>query len=306
VRASGVKRAVAPAAPSPRADARRSLRAAEALAARLPPLSVATSRVAADVATGAHGRRHVGPGEAFWQFRRREPGDPSTAIDWRRSARSEHLFVREREWETAQSVHIRRDASASMNWRSGFRVPTKRERADLLTLALAALLIRGGERVGLIGVDGPPARDAAGLERLAEELGRQLEPVVPEEHPLPRHARVVILGDFLAPIEAAAKSVAELTARGVRGHLVQIVDPAEETLPFEGRVEFQGVEGEGDVLVSRVGGVRDAYLRRFAAHREALREIARRSGWTFAAHRTDEPPRAALLDLWNVLSLGGE
>ncbi|MBU6472987.1 MAG: DUF58 domain-containing protein, partial [Alphaproteobacteria bacterium] len=74
---------------------------AEALAAGLPPLQVAAERLASSVSLGVHGRRTAGMGETFWQFRRYQAEDPSTAIDWRQSAKSQHLFVREREWEAA-------------------------------------------------------------------------------------------------------------------------------------------------------------------------------------------------------------
>ena len=88
---------------------------AEQLAATLPPLLVAAERVAATVAQGVHGRRRVGQGETFWQYRHYDLGDQPQSIDWRQSAKSDTVFVREMEWEAAQSVWIWRDASASMS-----------------------------------------------------------------------------------------------------------------------------------------------------------------------------------------------
>src|ERR1700761_8551982 len=130
-------------------------RQAEALGARLPPLLVAAERVAATVAQGVHGRRRVGQGDSFWQFRRFVAGDPIARIDWRQSAKSgrpvpEGWFIRETEWEAAQTVCLWRDVSPSMRWHSRGMAIEKRERADLLLLALASLLLRGGERVLLM------------------------------------------------------------------------------------------------------------------------------------------------------------
>jgi uncharacterized protein (DUF58 family) len=130
---------------------------AEQLAARLPPLMVEAERVATTVAQGVHGRRRVGTGETFWQFRQYQPGDPVPRIDWRESAKSMRLYIRETEWEAAQSVWLWRDGSPSMDYASRPELPTKRTRVDLLLLALAALLIRGGERVALLGTGVPPA-----------------------------------------------------------------------------------------------------------------------------------------------------
>ena len=96
---------------------------AEQTAAALPPLLVAAERVAATVAQGVHGRRRVGQGEAFWQFRQYQPGDAAARIDWRESAKSQRLYVRETEWEAAQSVWLWRDASASMDYSSAGYFP---------------------------------------------------------------------------------------------------------------------------------------------------------------------------------------
>ena len=153
----------------------RSRHEAEALAARLPPLLVQAERVAATVAQGVHGRRRVGSGDSFWQFRAYVPGDPVTRIDWRETAKSERAYVRENEWEAAQSVWLWHDRSPSMNWRSDRNLPTKGDRAALLLLALAALLVRGGERVALVGAGLPPAYGRAVLDRLALTIERSGE-----------------------------------------------------------------------------------------------------------------------------------
>src|SRR3954470_11461427 len=149
--------------------------AAEALGARLPPLLIAADRVAFTVAQGVHGRRRVGQGDSFWQFRRFVSGDPLARIDWRQSAKSgreapDGWFIRETEWEAAQTVCLWRDGSASMRWRSRQVPADKRQRADLLLLALASLLLRGGERVMMMREDTRPIASRSGLDRLAAEL----------------------------------------------------------------------------------------------------------------------------------------
>jgi uncharacterized protein (DUF58 family) len=276
---------------------------AEQLAARLPPLLVAAERVAATVVQGVHGRRRVGTGETFWQFRQYQPGDPVPRIDWRESAKSMRLYVRETEWEAAQSVWLWRDGSASMDYASGASVPTKRARADLLLLALAALLIRGGERVSLLGSGVAPASGRAVLNRLALTLGRAAAAAdLPGFEPLPRYGQLVLIGDLLAPLETIHALVGRFAATGLRGHLLQVLDPAEETLPFAGRVRFEGLEQESPLLVSRVETVREDYAEKLAEHRAGLAAIARATGWSFGIHRTDRPPHTALLALYGALA----
>ncbi len=277
---------------------------AERLAATLPPLLVAAERVASIVAQGVHGRRRVGMGETFWQYRRYQPGDATTLIDWRQSAKTLHLFVRENEWEAAESMWLWCDASPSMRYRSPLATAEKAERAALLVLALAVLLVRGGEHIALLGAADRPSTGGGGLDRLVARIERGAETAasLPPAEALPRHAQVVLVGDLLSPFSEVEALVKHYAGRGVKGHLVQTTDPAEEALPFVGRTRFQGMEGEGEILVGRPETVRADYVARFVAHRESVADLARAVGWTFAVHHTDRPAQSALLALYGAMS----
>ena len=286
-------------------DARR----AEALGGRLPPLMVAAERVAATIAQGVHGRRRVGQGDSFWQFRHFVSGDPIGRIDWRQSAKSgrpvpEGWFIRETEWEAAQTVCLWRDASSSMRWRSRGAPVEKSERAGLLLLALASLLLRGGERVLLIEPNARTVFGRAGLDRLAGTLASAADDQqgLPPNVPLPRHARVVLFGDFLSPLPEIQAVVGRLASVPVTGFLMQVLDPAETDLPYSGRIRFRGLERELDTLIPRVEGVRDQYMQRLRAQQEGLAAICSAAGFGFAVHRTDHPPEAALLGLYTALA----
>jgi uncharacterized protein (DUF58 family) len=274
---------------------------AEQLGAALPPLLVEAERVASTVMPGLHGRRRAGPGEAFWQFRAYVPGDQANRIDWRQSGKSDRLFIRETEWEAAQTVALWHANGPGMEWRSSKEVPSKVLRAQLLLLALASLLLRGGERVRVLGLPRPFAGRHA-LPAIAGALG-QMAPK-PEDHRVARHARAVLFGDFWEPLEQTRAAIAALSAQGVRGHILQVLDPAEETLPYAGRVRFEDVAGLASTLVPRVEAVREVYAERLARHRGALAALAQGAGWTFATHRTDQPPEAALMALHQVLAPG--
>jgi uncharacterized protein (DUF58 family) len=281
---------------------------AEQAAAAFPPLLVAAERVAATVAQGVHGRRRVGQGETFWQFRQYEPGDTASRIDWRESAKSQRLYIRETEWEAAQSVWLWRDASASMDYSSaeyiaGAEWPTKRDRAELLLVALASLLVRGGERLTMLASGMAPISGRVALSRVVEILARDNgRESLPAFEPLPRAGMLVLIGDFLSPLDRVDAALARFAASGLKGHLLHIVDPAEEDLPFDGRIRFAGVEERDEIVVSRVEGIRDEYSGRFRDHRAGLAAIAGRLGWTFGSHRTDRSPELALLALYSALS----
>ncbi len=282
---------------------------AHGLADRLPDLVIETNRVASTVAHGIHGRRRAGPGETFWQFRQFEGADAATLIDWRRSASSDQLYVREREWEAAHTVWLWPDLSPSMDFNSELATVTKRDRAIVLMLAAAELLVRGGERVALLGLGRPTASRKAATVIAETVLTNIKSPLLTTSLPpkirLPRFSGAILISDFLDPLDTLGPRLEELAGAGVSGHLVQVMDPAEETLPYEGRAEFLGPEVAGERwIVDRVETMREDYIKRLAEHRDGLAEIARRLGWSLLVHHTDRPPHELLLSL--IMRLGGQ
>jgi uncharacterized protein (DUF58 family) len=278
--------------------------ASQELAAKLPSLLVEARRVASTVAQGTHGRRRAGPGETFWQYRSFEVGDSSTLIDWRRSAGSTHLFVREREWEAAHTVWIWIDLSPSMYFRSPLSQVSKAERAIVLALALASLLSDAGERVGMPGFMEPRAGHTT-VPKLLETLARNLSSLksFPDaQSRLTRHSEIVIFSDFLEPLNAIAASFSAIAKQGVRGHILQILDPAEESLPYQGRVEFLDEEKGTRYVAERAESLREEYQHKLSAHKASIATHATGLGWTPFIHHTGRPAAEALLPLHMQLS----
>ncbi|MGQ0445446.1 MAG: DUF58 domain-containing protein [Beijerinckiaceae bacterium] len=272
------------------------------MAARLPRLVVAAKEVAASVLHGVHGRRRAGDGETFWQFRPFVAGEAAGRIDWRRSAKDERLYVREREWEAAHTVFIWIDRSPSMWFASDLALQPKIDRALVLGLACAELLVRGGERVGLLGLT-PALAPRNIIERLAEVLLAEEAAAgyAAEELPaavnLPRAAKAILIGDFLADPARIAAMIEGISASGARGHLVMIADPVEETFPFSGNTEFIDVDSKARLRAGQAETFRQEYIRRLGLHRETIGAAARTRGWSLMVHRTDRPATAALLAL---------
>ncbi len=270
---------------------------AKGIADALPEMLVEARRVASTVLAGWHGRRTSGRGETFWQFRPFTPGEAAATIDWRRSARDEHLYVREKEWEAAHTLWLWPDLSPSMDFCSRLAPASKRTRTAVLTLALAEVLATAGERIGLLGASDPIlARNAA--ERIAMRLPALPAPgAPPETRLLRRFSEVILFSDFLDPIEDIEKTFDGILRSGARAHLVQITDPFEETFPFAGRTEFVDPETGLRHVVSRAEQYREDYHNRMNALRDHLRTLAARLDWSFIVHRTDQPATQPLLAL---------
>jgi uncharacterized protein (DUF58 family) len=275
----------------------------EAAASALPPLLVLAEKIAASVIMGVHGRKAAGPGENFWQYRPYVFGDSTQRIDWHRSARADGVYIRENEWENANTLWVWANTSPRMDYHSHLSAITKLERAQLLALAMASLAVRGHERVGALGSLRQAAHGRAALTRLAEHVAERREESLPRASNLQRRAAAVLFSDFLDPLPDLKQALGVLAATGTKGHLVQIVDPAEEALPFDGRIEFLGFDLPQTYLARKTEILRADYARAYGAHRNALRELARAIGWSFLVHRTDQPLSNALLPLH--LQVGG-
>ncbi len=276
---------------------------AETEAARLPPLLAAAEQLAGAVLLGDHGRRRSGLGDDFWQYRPAQLGDSRRMIDHRRSARGDVQFVREREWQIAQSVMVWVDRGASMSFSSHGDLPTKGERARLMGLALSILLIRGGERVGLTGTLLPPRRGNQQILRLSEYLSEDAEEdyAPPEHKAMIPHARALFISDFMGPLDEVRLALSKAADRGVRGAMYQVLDPTEEAFPFQGRTIFESMGGTLAHETLKAGDLRDRYLARLADRKAELTELCALAGWQFATHHTDASAQAGLLWLYRAL-----
>ena len=280
---------------------------AAGLAAHLPPLMVEAERVAASASFGVHGRRRSGPGEDFWQFRRYEPGDAAALIDWRQSAKAGPVYVREREWQSAQTVALWSDMSPSMAYHSSTDLPQKRDRAAVLALALSLLLVDAGERVTVLDDTASVSvlTNRAAVRQWAVQLGTeaaQTDLPMPQR-PLPAHVRLVVLSDFLMPLTDIQKWIQRLSAaRPGGGHLIHVMDPAERDLPFSGRIRFDDVESATNVLIRNTDAIRQSYREKLHNHSESILEMAAHHGWTFVSHSTDQPAHGPLIGLHTALA----
>ncbi|WP_082705105.1 DUF58 domain-containing protein [Tritonibacter horizontis] len=276
---------------------------AEEAASVLPPLLVQAQQLAGAVLLGDHGRRRAGVGDDFWQYRPVQQGDSRRMIDHRRSARGDQQFVREREWQIAQTVHLWVDQGGSMRFASDANLPRKVDRARLLALASAVLMVRGGERVGLTGGLLPPRRGNMQILRLAEHFTKDDTAAYapPEHRALIPHARALFVSDFLGPFEELELALSKAADRGLRGVLLQVLDPSEESFPFAGRTKFESMGADVSHETLKASALRDRYLDRLAERRDALDQLCRAAGWSFGVHHCGDSAQAGLLWLYHAL-----
>lgn len=271
---------------------------AASLAASLPLIAMEARRLAASISLGLHGRGRAGPGESFWQYRALRNGEAQTRIDWRKSARhADTLYVRDHEWEAARAFHIFIDRSRSLHYSSG-KHPQKIDHAVIMGLALADLLVRSGERVGLIGQT-PPSASRQIIDRLAEAL---LHPVdhdagLPRPLPLSKQAHLILIGDFLIEPETIEKTLAEFDRDDVSITILRILDPAEVNFPFSGETELLSAESALALDIGDAAEFASEARAKLQAHEQALYQIAKNHRAFLITHQTDQAMTQDLLAL---------
>ncbi len=264
-----------------------SLSHAEALARALPKLVLAAERLASGMSAGAHPKRRPGPSDSFWQFRPFTSGDETRHIDWRRSARAGAMMVREREAEAAATLCLHLHDTLGLNFTSHPKHPTKRDRAFLLLLASAILLLRAGERLTLAGHQAIFSGPAA-LPKLALALATP-----GTTHPS-RAIRHLHFGDFLSP---------DPHLPGIPGGaIIQILDPAEQNFPYRGRIIFTGFSNEPPHEAAAAEAWSATYQARLTAHLAHVKQTAEAAGQTYILHNTAADPATALAAIHQALA----
>ena len=275
---------------------------AEKESSELPALQAAAEKAATSVLAGVHAQRKPGMGEKFWQFREYDPADRPQDIDWRMSARTDRVYVREKEWQTTQSALFWIQHNKAMLFRSNKNIMRKLENGIVLALGMANLLTMGHEKIGLLSGDMTSGRTDRSLQTLAEELSTKSTSSLPsvDIERTPKNSHLIMIGDFLSSIEQIEKGFSNLASRSKNGMIFQVLDPAELNLPYEGRVIFEEASPKETHHIQNVSSIRIPYQERINAHLEAVRQICKKHGWHWILHRTDVPISETLFDAWTM------
>jgi len=261
----------------------------------LPALRDAAERVAAHILHGAHGQKKAGGSEKFWQFREYSEADRPQDIDWRQSGKGEHIYVREKELQTPQSVYFWSNRSASMDFQSNMALHSKAEAAQILSLALAMLFRRGEERIGVLGQSRVGNSEDA-LDRVGRSLLSLDNAPLPEGN-VPSNSTAILCSDFLETPEKIETAIAPLAGKNARGIMMQILDPAEVNLPFDGHAVFED-QGNANHKIDNVASIRSAYQEKIEEHIQAISSLSAAYGFSYILHVTDGSLEETLIRLW--------
>ncbi|WP_273756911.1 DUF58 domain-containing protein [Bartonella sp. MM73XJBT] len=269
--------------------------------AKMPSFLLQAHRIAQTLITGWHGQHRRGQGENFWQFRPYIEGESITRIDWRRSARDEHTYLREHESQMTQTVWLWTDQSASMHYCSRLSKISKGDHAIILTLALALLLAQSGEHIAIPNLM-PPTMASNVIERIALTLtNHQNESPLPDFSTITRFSHAIIISDFLDHPEEIIQHLSTLSTKQVTAHLIEVADPAEEDFPYRGCTEFFDPETNEKHTFGKAENLRENYCKLYQARRQELVNFCSRQGWTYHVSTTNKPFTKTILHLANQM-----
>tara|TARA_B100000686_G_scaffold305938_1_gene344918 strand:+ start:33334 stop:34209 length:876 start_codon:yes stop_codon:yes gene_type:complete len=264
---------------------------AEKLASITPNLSIKANKLANTVWEGIHNRNKAGIGENFWQFKKYEYGDPIHLIDWKKSAKSENIFIQEQELSTIQNINIWRDTSNSMKYSSNKNIDTKINIADLITLTLSIILIKNGERVRLNSLNSMNFNGEEAIKIITNEIKSKIPNKFqsnPNIEEIKNGSTCIFISDFLYNTEITDQTIKNLSSRNISGLLIHITDPAEKNFPYSGRINFNGLEGEDPYLIGNANAIKKDYIGAFNTHSKKIKKIAQSFRWNYFMHVTNE------------------
>lgn len=244
----------------------------------------------------------------FSEYRAYVAGDDPRFIDWKVMARSDRCFVKKFEEETNLRCQLLFDVSASMAYGSGSH--TKLDYTATLAATLSLFLREQGDAAGVTLFDERivehlPAQGRSGqwhalllhLQRAqaaTKGQGRRF-PLRALGELVRRRAMLILLSDFLTPLDDMDRDLGLLTAMQHDVVIFHVLDPAEIEFPFEESAMFTDVEGGGRLLLEP-SAARKNYLQRFQAHVDRLRALCARHGVEYRLVRTDAPLEQDLFD----------
>jgi len=278
---------------------------AEELSSQISTLYIKADRIANTIWEGMHSRNKDGVGDNFWQFRKYEYGDPAHLIDWKKTAKSNETFIQEKESQTLQNFVIWRDTSKSMNFSSAKNIDTKLFRANLLTLVLTMILSKSGENIVLNGSNSKLLKGSEAVNFISNHIDKKIKDnyiSTPNLDEIKNNSHVILIGDFLNNLADTKKVIKQLSDRGINGIIIHIVDPAEKSFPYKGRINFNGLEEEQNILIGKAESVRSYYKKAINLHFENLEKLAISYSWKYFLVPSDNEVNISLFNICNTLA----
>ncbi len=275
----------------------------------VPPMRLVAQELASRIA-GPRPRNKAGAGMTLQANTAYDPQRHTPKqVNWRRQGPTDStgkpaLMARDMKKEVIYTTYMAFDMSRSMRFQSEDSACNKAQEAGILGMALAYLTVAAGDQFTVLGSDMNMGRRENAVDNMAATLNRMYdrEADLPslsqyKGRPLERGSFAVIFTDAMTDPEALQKKLKQLARTGVKGHVVQVLDPVERDMTFDGNVNFVDLKtGDTHDKIGDVAAIRENYVERFNTHQQELHAAVKGvPGWRITTHYTGETDRAATL-----------
>lgn len=254
------------------------LQQAHQLANTVDDVMVYASQISQSILHGPYGRKKAGIGEKFWSFKNFQDGDNPRSIDWRQSAKSDDLYIREKEWDVIQKIRFDYYPHDRLSFKDKKQNITKHECSLILMAALSLLLTNQG---CLVSTNDPAISFGRSPHHIAQIVDHYMSNQTDNNSTiLQKNIIPVLIDDFMMPIEQIAERYQSYRFSGT-GVMVQILYSEDNSFDFEGRIVFEDFNGHNDQEISKAETIKSAYKKRFDAHQRSLTAFAKQNGLSF-------------------------
>jgi uncharacterized protein (DUF58 family) len=273
-----------------------------AVLARLEGLQLRATRIVEGYVSGLHRSPYQGFSVEFAEHREYAPGDDLRYVDWKVFGKTNKVYLKQYEEETNLISYLVLDTSESMRYQSATAPLSKLEYAQCAVAAIAYLVVRQQDSVGLVTFDDQvrnwirPGSSGSHLKQLVHTM-QQSEPIHktstgPIFHELAerftRRGIVFIVSDLFDDADAMLAGLKHFRHRRHDVVVVQVLDPAELDFPFQHATLFRGLEGLGDLLVEPAQ-LRRAYQQEIERFTARVRAGCLAQQADYLLIRTDQP-----------------
>ena len=271
----------------------------EKISYNLPSLLSESSILSKNVLEGLHSTRFAGKGDSFWQFREYQQGDTVSNIDWRKSASTEKILIKEKEKEIRKDIYIYFDKSKSMYYKSDNKTQNKFFISVLLTLTLCRLFSRSTEEVYIFNSKNIPINCSSNIKNFNLKFLEDKNIGLPAADYIKKKSLLVIFSDFFYDTKELSMLIKKLKNKNVIGYLIQILDPNELKFEFKGCNQLIDMETKEKLLLNNSQLFFQSYKNALKQMRTNLHKLCYLNNWKDFTYTTNNTPSTIMLDIAN-------
>jgi len=280
------------------------LKASDQYASVLPKIIFDSAMLSRNIIEGLHASRFSGKGEDFWQFKEYRQGDGLSSIDWRKSAATNKILVKQKENETAKTIYFYFDKTKSMNFKSEKKIRNKYQIAVLLTLTLSRIFLKNRENVFHFKTYKSIVKCSSNLSSFTKSFLFEENYIrFPDKSLIANNSICFIISDFLYDIKKLKNYLINLKQKNISGFLIQILDPLEINFNIKENLILKDLETNAKLKVDESKKYKDFYDKKLNELHNNLKDLCQITNWSYLIHDTSKNIKLTILEIIKSITI---